>query len=249
MTFDEVCGLGPKVASLEEEKKTEDDRVGPFLAYKDGYEWPNLYTELKEMMDSNIIIYPLAELRDKARKRDIQGENDEIPNNALSLPLAREAAIDMIIENKVETDSLVFYEDVFGAADDGQIKVKDGAKSESTSPATIVAFDDRFAKEELVYSIEVNQNRHRVTVCFRGSVTKTDWATDFEIYMKEVANPLKAHASQESVVRVHNGFYDYLFEPSFRGVKGPSGEELSEYQEILQEHLTPVLQSYPGYKV
>jgi hypothetical protein len=76
-----------------------------------------------------------------------------------------------------------------------------------------------------------------------------DWATNYEIYMKEFDNPVKEHASQESVVRAHNGFHDYMFEPNHQGVKGPNGEDLSQYQEILQEHLIPILKLNLGYKV
>jgi hypothetical protein len=67
--------------------------------------------------------------------------------------------------------------------------------------------------------------------------------------MKEAENPLKAHASQEPTIQIHNGFYDYLFEASWRGVKGPNGEDLSEYQEIMQEYIMPVVKKYPRYKV
>ena len=76
-----------------------------------------------------------------------------------------------------------------------------------------------------------------------------DWATNYEIWMKEVENPLKKHASQPQTVRFHNGFYDYLLEPNNRGVKGPNGEDLSQYQEIFQEHLLPILKRHYGYKV
>ena len=76
-----------------------------------------------------------------------------------------------------------------------------------------------------------------------------DWATNYEIYMKEVENPLKKHADQPPTVRFHNGFYDYLFEPNSQGVKGPNGEDLSQYQEIFQEHLLPILKRNLGYKV
>jgi hypothetical protein len=67
--------------------------------------------------------------------------------------------------------------------------------------------------------------------------------------MREMSNPVKAHHGQNPTIRLHNGFHDYLFEPSSRGAKGPDGEPLSEYQEILQEHVIPVLKDNPGYKL
>lgn len=117
------------------------------------------------------------------------------------------------------------------------------------SPCSIIAFDDKYEKDELVYSIQVNHVRQLIMVCFRGTVTKTDWATDFEIYMKAVPNPIKHHQTQKPTIKIHNGFYDYLFEKTERGAKGPNGEPLSEYEEILQEHVMPVLKQFPGYKV
>lgn len=121
--------------------------------------------------------------------------------------------------------------------------------SEHVTPSLIIAFDDRFEHLELVYSVQVTHHRKRLTVCFRGSKTKLDWATDLEIYMKEVTNPLQKHSTQRPTIKVHNGFYNYLFEKSFRGPLGPNGEELSEYAEILQEHVVPTLKKYPSYKV
>jgi hypothetical protein len=57
------------------------------------------------------------------------------------------------------------------------------------------------------------------------------------------------HSSQESVVHIHYGFYNYLFEQSERRVKSLDGKSLSEYEEILQEHLLPFLRKYPTYKL
>jgi len=116
-------------------------------------------------------------------------------------------------------------------------------------PSRIIAFDDEFEQEELVYAIEVNYLNKRITVTFRGSTTKQDWATDFEIYMKQVDNPLKRHSTQKPSFRVHSGFFDYLFQPSSRGARGPNGESYSQYQEILYLHILPVIKKYPGYKV
>jgi hypothetical protein len=113
-----------------------------------------------------------------------------------------------------------------------------------------VAFDDEFQQHELVYAIWVNRLHKRITVIFRGSTTQTDWATNYQVYMKEIPNPTMAcHKSQESTVQVHNGFCEYMFTHSERGVTGPNGEALSEYEEMLQEHVLPVLQEYSGFKV
>jgi hypothetical protein len=255
--FGDVCGSELNGSKEMSGLNPDKESIGPFIAYEDGYKWPELFTEIDEMLESNIVIYPLAELRRKARDNEIEDGADMI----LKLPLTHAEVMQTINKNR---DQLVdakfvsneFYLDVFRTADErnmsqaleGEEEKKDAGDSHIT-PAVIIAFDDEFDNEELVYSIELNHARKRITVCFRGSVTKTDWATDFEIYMKEVSNPMKAHASQEPTIRVHNGFFDYLFKPSSRGVKGPDGEDISEYQEIMQEHVLPVINDYPGYKV
>jgi hypothetical protein len=235
---------------------TEDDEesMSPFSAYEDGYKWPNLFTEVDEMMETCVLIYPLAELRRMVREGKIQDESGEI----LKTPLTHTQIL-RIVESKkeelVETEfGNEFYLDVLKTVEERNMicspeNAEEEVKPVNCTPSKIVAFDDEFEQEELVYAINVNHVRKRVTVCFRGSVTKTDWATDFEIYMKDVPNPVKSHRRQKPTIKLHNGFYNYLFNSSSRGAKGPKGEPLSEYQEILQEHVLPVIKDHPGYKL
>ena len=249
----DLCGVWNP---LEEDKKVlvpKGDLISPFFLSEKGYRWPDLYSEIDEMIETTTLIYPLAELRRMARDGKVLFGREKI----LATPLTHEDVVQVVEANRKELESMDaqilrdFYFDVLKTLEERSMMhvADDKEKALSLSPSTIVAFDDEFEMEELVYMVDVNHKRKRVTVCFRGSVTKKDWATDYEIFMKEVDNPMKHHASQEPTVRVHNGFYDYLFTPSSRGVKGPNGEELSEYQEILQEHLLPVLRENPGYKL
>jgi len=67
--------------------------------------------------------------------------------------------------------------------------------------------------------------------------------------MKTLPCPVKGRKSLPDTIKVHNGFHDYLFEKTRRGAKGSNGEPLSEYEEILQEHVLPVIKKYPTYKV
>jgi Lipase (class 3) len=66
--------------------------------------------------------------------------------------------------------------------------------------------------------------------------------------MKEVQNPMRGHSSQEEMMRIHNGFFEYLLEPNALGGKGPNGELLSEYKKIMYRVL-PFLQAHPGFKL
>jgi len=224
----------------------EDDRdepISPFVKYEnDGFLWPDVYSELDEMIECCVLLHPLVDLRRLARQHKLGAAEDE--DKILQLPMSFADAM-LTVEDHKETL-------VDKATDEFSIKTLDVAKKRAdshVSPTTIVAIDDEFEKEELVYSVQVNERRKRVTVCFRGSVTKTDWASNYEIYFKEVPNPLKEHASQEETIRVHHGFHNYLFVPNSHSVEGPGGELLSEYQEILHQHVLPVLQKHPGFKL
>lgn len=250
---------------------SDDCRVDPFIVYDDGYGWPNLHDEIDEMLEVNAVVYPLVELRRKARE-------NHVDQDILKLPLTHEQVRQTIVKNRnklldtrfVKRD---FYQDVFKQAmerhshhvnplveceitEDETGSDSEGSNRSSLSigslvqpPSLIVAFDDEFEQEKLVYSIEVNKYRQRVTVCFRGSITKSDLAADVAIYMKEVPNPLRWHRSQQKTIRVHCGFFNYLFRPNPRGTKGPDGKVLTEYEEIMQEHVVPLLRQNPGFKV
>ena len=253
---DQLCGLFMPLQMID--KKLEDDYMSPFIKYDDGYRFPDLFSEIDEMIEPCVLIYAIAELRKLARQDEIL-----FGSRILSLPVSHSEIMQVVESNRklLETSSFgkEFYVSILRAADErnmmrhtdreGNAVAEKEPAEVSLSPETIVAFDDEYADKELVYMIEVNHRRKRVTITFRGSITETDWATNYEIYMKEFENPMKKHASQEEKVRAHNGFHDYMFEPNNRGVKGPSGEDLSEYQEILQQHLIPILKQNLGYKV
>ena len=301
--FDQFCGLFQPLKGDDKEMErfqlsSDSDRMSPFIAYEDGYNWPDLYTEIDEMMEASILIYPLSELRRKVRQGEIKDETGKITGT----PLTHAQVMDLVEGNEEELKGTQFAKEFYvevlrtleersmtrntKAASDRRADLAafkpfskafddredmqggtrsvegfeaDGTASEAITatakknvhltPSIILAFDDQFENEELVYMIELNHARKRITVCFRGTVNKTDWATNIQTYMKEVPNPMKAHSTQEDTIRVHNGFHDYLFAPSSRGAKGPKGEDLSEYEEILQEHVLPVIKKYPGYKV
>jgi len=230
----------PELPSILHGEDDKEEPISPFLVYEDGYAWPDLYSEVDEMLECCVLLHPLVELRRLARAGELPQEQ------VLRIPLTRTDVWEIVEEHKHKLVAT-------SMSDEFSLRTLAAAKERAEthlSPTTIVAIDDEFEKEELVYSVEVNERRKRVTVCFRGSVTKTDWATNYEAYFKEVPNPMHhRHASQEETVRVHHGFHDYLFEASSRGVTGPNGEVLSEYQEILQEHVLPVLHDNPGFKL
>lgn len=106
--------------------------------------------------------------------------------------------------------------------------------------------------------------RKRITVVFRGSVTKKDFLTDVTWWMRDVNNRMKRYDdNQPDVIRVHAGFHDYLFGDtgltseeiesmeSFTGqdLDLMEGDKISKFDEIMEYHVIPALKKYPGYKL
>mmetsp|Transcript_5825 Transcript_5825/g.8438 ORF Transcript_5825/g.8438 Transcript_5825/m.8438 type:complete len:566 (-) Transcript_5825:136-1833(-) len=84
------------------------------------------------------------------------------------------------------------------------------------SSSTIYQMGDLKSNDELVYAIGVNPAEERITVVFRGSVTKTDFLTDANINLMQAPDPYSVAEDSESeevasTVGIHRGFYDYLF--------------------------------------
>lgn len=264
-TMDDICSSWSNVVSkqVKDEKERDNEtqvtlQTSPFMKYEgDGYEYPTLYEECDEMLQACILVYPMADLRRLVREGVIEDTDGMI----LKLPLTATQVIQAVEKYKdvlVDTNAFgqEFHVDILKAVEERQMYTvrEKGASPEihddNLESSILVAFDDEFEKEELVYAIAVNPVRKRITVVFRGSITKTDWATNMETSMKEVPNPMASrHMSQDPTLFVHQGFHDYLFSPTERGATGPDGKPLSEYEEILQEHVLPVIAQYPGYKV
>jgi hypothetical protein len=81
---------------------------------------------------------------------------------------------------------------------------------------------DEKSQEEVVHAIVVNQIRKRVSIIFRGSVTQKDFSQDAKCAQTKIDNPVyKLMMVQQKekqdpkttpeTIRVHTGFYEYLF--------------------------------------
>jgi predicted lipase len=228
----------PPITAKKAVPVANDAPLSPFDAYSgDGsYHWPDLYTEVDEMLETCVLIYPMVEIRRKARSSDFDGLSAE---KVLYLPQTHTEIMQVVSHNKDKISDTSLKSEFFMKA----LEAADKRSRLHLSSTTIVAVEDKHEKEELVYSIEVNHQRKRVVVCFRGSVTKMDWAMNFEIYMKEVPNPMRAHASQSQTIRVHNGFHDYLLLP-----RDTDNHGISTYKEIMYS-VYSMLQTHPGFKL
>jgi hypothetical protein len=75
----------------------EDEIISPFLAYEDGYRWPDLYSEIDECIESSMLVIALAELRRLAKNPQHQLKQAA---KILSLPLSHRQVMEFIIKNK-----------------------------------------------------------------------------------------------------------------------------------------------------
>lgn len=65
--------------------------------------------------------------------------------------------------------------------------------------------------QDLMYAISVDKQKKRVTVVFRGAITRPDWNHAFDGNLKKIQNPVKDdYNGRQNTIRVHRGFYTYL---------------------------------------
>ena len=158
----QLCGLFMPLDWNDKVLDEEDEYLSPFIKYDDGYRWPDLFSEINEMLEPNILIYAIAELRKLAREGGIL-----FGSRVLRLPVSHSEIMQVVESNRKELETLrfgkEFYKNVLRAADErnmmrhtdrngNQVPEKDPSEI-NLSPETIVAFDDEFVEKELVYMI------------------------------------------------------------------------------------------------
>mmetsp|Transcript_29353 Transcript_29353/g.42594 ORF Transcript_29353/g.42594 Transcript_29353/m.42594 type:complete len:669 (+) Transcript_29353:117-2123(+) len=85
------------------------------------------------------------------------------------------------------------------------------ASLEDEAQVGVYHFGDEESDRELVYAIFLDSIRKRVTVVFRGTTTALDLKQDLRAIPKAIENPIKGMKGISANVRVHLGFYEYLF--------------------------------------
>jgi hypothetical protein len=103
----------------------------------------------------------------------------------------------------------------------------DGKEEPGTS--AIAAMGDSRSNEELVYAVGLNPLEGRITVIFRGSVTRADFVTDSRIALVRAPDPRRFYNVEGDDpggdVGVHQGFHEYLM--------GERDGRPSKYEEIV----------------
>lgn len=109
-------------------------------------------------------------------------------------------------------------------------------------------FVDHNSKEEIVHGVVVNPNKKRITIIFRGSVTNKDFLQDAKCAQLRIDNPVlnvvqgsPTEEEMPSKIRIHTGFYEYLFYQSKDSSKTRLQEILEDTKQLLREN--------PGYSL
>ncbi|CAB9517102.1 Lipase (class 3) [Seminavis robusta] len=129
----------------------------PFIAYDDGYHWPDLYTECDEMVETCVLVYLLAELRSLVR----QGEATSKTEKVMQMPLEAKDLMRVINSSRallttsysgcgeLAANSTKFCLDLLRTADERFMRVKKRRKKErklrlKQSSSSIPADDDEY---------------------------------------------------------------------------------------------------------
>jgi hypothetical protein len=143
---DEVPKKAVAVKDNSAKKETDDDEyISPFIAYDDGYQWPDVFSELDEMIENCILIYPLVELRRKARAKEL---SEEVCKRVLTMPFTHAGIMEVVEKHKDALGDTKFTKEFY-------VQTLEAARERNiVSPASVVAVDDEFEQEELVYAVE-----------------------------------------------------------------------------------------------
>mmetsp|Transcript_6516 Transcript_6516/g.10375 ORF Transcript_6516/g.10375 Transcript_6516/m.10375 type:complete len:355 (-) Transcript_6516:228-1292(-) len=128
-----------------------------------------------------------------------------------------------------------------GATNKNVSAANNSSLQQEVESSVITAVGDLKNEKELVYAVGVNPVEERITVIFRGSVTKNDFMTDAKISIVRAPDPRKFSGteSEDSPLGIHQGFYEYLF--------GKSNRNQSKYVEIMN-HIDQLLDDNPTRK-
>ena len=129
-----------------------DEYMSPFINYDDGYQWPDMFTELDECLEAIALVYPIAELRKSARK---DGSDDDDP--VLKLPLTHVDAIELIRKaSRSKCLNQTFLKSILGACTERNMitNAENPKGAIHVSPTSIIAFEDKFSEPNLAYMID-----------------------------------------------------------------------------------------------
>lgn len=167
----------------------------------------SLHDESMVMLSGALTIYLVADLRALARKGKATVSIEE-----LQPPITVNKMLELIKENKHNLIDSGDYDDEL----EGRIVALENLSRHSNrvlsnfvgKKTRLVEFVDKNEQDELVHAITVNDAQMRITVIFRGSVTKTDFITDAKVAQTRVENPVhKIDPDTPDTMNLHFGFH------------------------------------------
>jgi len=220
-----------------------NDRSIPFMGK--ALPPPTVYQDAVMMLSGALSIYLVADLRNLARTGKAT-----IPLEDLEGPIEIEKVLSHLKDNVETLKASGDYEDI-----EEQLKALESLKLHNSAgvlsnllggsrKSTLLEFGDKDSKKRLVHAITINDSMKRITVVFRGSVTKNDFITDAKVSQVEVDNPafkLNEKTSNKTL-SLHNGFHKYLFTH-----KCPETDKV-RFESIL-DSVKELLKKNPGYSV
>ena len=109
---------------------------------------------------------------------------------------------------------------------------------------SLVAYVDGNNKTDLVYGVDINHAKKRITAAFQGSVTVKDILTNFCINMVKFLNPvynISGDTDQRESMKIHLGFYEYLLKKRENG-------GMSKFNETIN-CILPLFKDCPEYRL
>jgi hypothetical protein len=146
--------------------------------------------------------------------------------------------------------------DVFMAAFGGKKSNIEAVKSilsrDGSTPSEISYINDDFSStdvaglnSELTYGITVHHDLQRITVVFRGSTALNDWVVNVKVDDTAFDLPGPTAKNRSNYGRVHEGYYQYLFDA---GKPGRDGRAICKADQIMGK-LQALFKMHPDYKL
>lgn len=193
---------------------------------------PSLFEEVMLMISGSLSIYILSDLRDLARSGSAS-----LPIEDLEAPMTAKKFLEILKANEDSLKASGNYEGL-----EERLRMLEKTHVGGGGLPRLVEFNDTKANEEMVHAITLNDAHKRVTVIFRGSVTKNDFMTDAKITQTKVKNPvLKLDSDCTETINIHSGFYQYLFKMNDTTNKTRCEEILDVVKELMTLN--------PGYRL
>jgi hypothetical protein len=228
---------------------------------------PSLFDEAHDGLMSAFFMFFIPDLRAMIKDNLLQGEA-EMLRRIVELPCSMYDILTIFEENKEtltkerlkDEERAEMYRGAMNLQRHSAVVGDEETKRKVLENLKVIIFSDENEEEEIVYGIAVNPIARRISVCFRGSVTRKDFRQDARALLSSIDNPaIKFDPDLSDQLGVHLGFREYLyvddghpniFLPQWRG-----GGKKKEFQgsmkkyEIILEQVRALVRENPECKV